>query len=96
MDHTALTTARQILTVLGIDLDQVRPKRRSLRDVLDAYIADLATRATPTHCANVRARLHWLIDDLGVTHVNELQPTRCCSTAPSASKPDARCAPRTS
>jgi hypothetical protein len=67
-DHQALTTARQILTVLGIDLDQVRPEPRSLRDILDAYTADLATRATPTHCANVRARLWWLIDDLGVTH----------------------------
>jgi len=74
MDHSALTTARQILTVLGIDLDQVRPEPRPLRDILDAYIADLATRATPTHCANVRARLRWLIDDLGVTHVHELQP----------------------
>jgi integrase len=74
MDHQALTTARQILTVLGIDLDQVRPEPRSLRDILDAYIADLATRATPTHCANVRARLRWLIGDLGVTHVHELQP----------------------
>jgi integrase len=74
MDHSALTTARQILAVLGIDLDQVRPEPRSLRDVLDAYIADLATRATPTHCANVRARLRWLIDDLGVAHIHELQP----------------------
>jgi integrase len=74
MDHQALTTARQILTVLGIDLDQVRPEPRSLRDILDAYVADLATRATPTHCANVRARLRWLIDDLGVTHVHELKP----------------------
>jgi integrase len=74
MDHSALTTARQILTVLGIDLDQVRAEPRPLREVLDAYIADLATRATPTHCANVRARLRWLIDDLGVTHVHELQP----------------------
>jgi len=74
MDHSALTTARQILTVLGIDLDQVRPEPRPLREVLDAYIADLATRATPTHCANVRARLRWLIDDLGVIHVHELQP----------------------
>lgn len=74
MDHQALATARQILTVLGIDLDQVRPEPRSLRDILDAYIADLATRATPTHCANVRARLRWLIDDLGVLHVHELQP----------------------
>jgi hypothetical protein len=25
MDHQAVTTARQILTVLGIDLDQVPP-----------------------------------------------------------------------
>jgi integrase len=74
MDHQALTTARQILTVLGIDLDQVRPEPRSLHEVLDAYTADLATRATPTHCANVRARLRWLIDDLGVTNVHELQP----------------------
>src|SRR5450432_1338421 len=74
MDHSALTTARQILDVLGIDLDQVRPEPRSLREVLDAYIADLATRATPTHCSNVRARLRWLIDDLGVAHVHELQP----------------------
>jgi integrase len=74
MDHQALTTARQILTVLGIELDQVRPEPCPLREVLDAHIADLATRATPTHCANVRARLRWLIDDLGVTHVHELQP----------------------
>jgi integrase len=74
MDHSALTTARQILTVLGIDLDHVRAEPRSLREVLDAYIADLATRATPTHCANVRARLRWLIEDLGVTLVHELQP----------------------
>jgi integrase len=74
MDHSALTTARQILTVLGIDLDQVRPEPRSLHDLLDAYIADLSTRATPAHCDNVRARLRWLIDDLGVAHVHELQP----------------------
>jgi integrase len=74
MDHQALATARQILTVLGIDLDQVRPEPRPLRDVLDAYTADLATRATPTHCANVRARLRWLIDDLGVAHVHDIKP----------------------
>src|SRR5450432_2203543 len=74
MDHSALTTARQILTVLGIDLDHVRPEQRSLHEILDAYIADLATRATRTHCANVRARLRWLIDDLGVVHVHELKP----------------------
>jgi integrase len=73
MDHSALATARQILTVLGIDLDHVRAEPRPLGDLLDAYIADLATRATPTHCANVRARLRWLIDDLGVVHVHELQ-----------------------
>jgi integrase len=71
MDHQALTTARQILTVLGIDVDQVRHEPRSLREILDA---DLATRATPTHCANVRARLGWLIDDLGVTHVHDIKP----------------------
>jgi hypothetical protein len=46
MEHQALATARQIPTVLGIDLDQVRHEPRSLRDLLDAYIADLATRAT--------------------------------------------------
>jgi hypothetical protein len=74
MDHTALATARQILTVLGIDLDRVRSEPRSLRDILDAYIADLATRATPAHCDNVRARLRWLIDDLGVTHVHDIKP----------------------
>jgi integrase len=74
MDHQALDTARQILTVLGIDLDQVRPEPRSLRDILDAYIADLATRATPTHCVNVRGRLRWLIDDLGVAHVHDIKP----------------------
>jgi integrase len=74
MDHTALTTARQILTVLGIDLDHVRPEPRSLRDLLDAYVADLATRATPAHCDNVRARLRWLIDDLGVAHVHDIKP----------------------
>jgi hypothetical protein len=74
MDHQSLTTARQILTVLGIDIDHVRGEPRPLRDILDAYTADLATRATPTHCANVRARLRWLIDGLGVTHVHELKP----------------------
>jgi hypothetical protein len=70
MDYT---TAREIVALLGINLDHVRPEPRPLRDILDAYVADLATRATPTHCANVRARLRWLIDDLGVTHVHELQ-----------------------
>src|SRR5436190_24346040 len=68
------TTARQIVTLLGINLDHVRPEPRSLREVLDAYIADLATRATPTHCSNVRARLRWLIDDLGVVHVHDIKP----------------------
>ena len=53
MDHSALTTARHILTVLGIDLDQVRSEPCPLREVLDAYIADLAA---PTNCVRVRAR----------------------------------------
>jgi integrase len=74
MDHQALATARQILTVLGIDLDQIRPEPRPLRDILDAYVADLETRATPIHCANVRARLRWLVDDLGVAHVHDIKP----------------------
>jgi hypothetical protein len=43
------TTARQILTVLGIDLDQVPPETRSLHELLDTYIADLTNSATPTH-----------------------------------------------
>jgi hypothetical protein len=73
MDHSALPTARQILTVLGIDLDQVWPAPWSFRDILEAYVADLATRATPAHGDSVRARLRWLIGDLGVTHVHELK-----------------------
>jgi hypothetical protein len=81
MDHQALTTARQILTVLGIDLDQVRPEPRPLREVLDAYVADLATRATRTHCANVRVGLRWMRDVRDVKPVSNGWPMN--SRAPS-------------
>ena len=41
MDHQALTTARQIVTVLGIDLDQVQEEESQAR-VEGAAISDRA------------------------------------------------------
>lgn len=47
---------------------------RSLREIADAFLVDLPTRATSEHVRNTRAHLERMLRDLGVARVRDLAP----------------------
>jgi integrase len=55
---------------LGSAAGQSKP----LQDIVDLYLEDLATRATPVHCKNARARLEHVLARIRANRVCDIQP----------------------
>jgi integrase len=60
------------MEILG--LGSVDGQSRPVREIVERYLEDLATRATATHCKNARARLEHVLARIGASRVCDIQP----------------------
>lgn len=83
--RVALSTDRGVAERMRIELIRARDlelaglgsvegQSRPLREVIDAFLADLSIRATSEHVRNTRAHLHRILRDIPAERVRDLKP----------------------